>query len=96
MDKLTAIAEAARVWRQEITPIVQVRKRLREEYKRRLEEAIESENRSRRETAARAIGAALDAGASKAALYQVTTKDYWAFEEYVNLARELGEKQAEG
>lgn len=88
MDKEQAIEEARRVWAKNITPLPELKKRIREE----AEAEIERETTRRREEAARAIQAARDAGATKVSLRNVTTKDHWDFESYVD----LGEKLARG
>jgi hypothetical protein len=85
MNKDQSIEEAGRVWRNAITPIPELKKRIRQE----AEATIESEIARRREVAARAIHYALDHGATKTALRKVTTKDHYGFEEYVDLGVEL-------
>jgi hypothetical protein len=85
MNKEQAVSEAGRVWRTNIAPINDLRKRIRAE----AEAQIEAEVKRRKEVAARAIGEALEAGASKASLRKVTTSDHWGFEEYVVLVQQL-------
>ncbi|MBG6106604.1 hypothetical protein [Frigoribacterium sp. CG_9.8] len=90
MNTHQAIEEAGRVWRSTITPIPEVKKRIRRE----AEEKIEREIAERREVAARAINYAIDHGATKVALRKVTTKDHYGFEEYVSLGAELAREEA--
>lgn len=85
MDKEQAIEEARRVWAKNITPLNDLKKRIREE----AEAEIQRETERRREEAARAIHVARDAGATKVSLREVTTKDHWDFESYVKLGEEL-------
>jgi hypothetical protein len=88
LNKLTAIEEAGRVWRENIVPLPDLKKRIRAEAEARIELEVES----RRAAAARAIQAARDAGATKTSLREVTTKDHWDFEGYVALGEELAGK----
>lgn len=85
MDKQTAIEDAGRVWRNTVAEIPDLKKRIRAEAEAR----IEAETLARKKEAARAIHAARDAGATKAALRQVTTKDHWNFEGYIDLGERL-------
>jgi hypothetical protein len=80
-----AVQEAGRIWRDNITLLPELKKRIREE----AESEIERETARRRAEAARAIQAARDLGASKMSLREVTTKDHWDFESYVKLGEEL-------
>ncbi|WP_025157241.1 hypothetical protein [Leifsonia aquatica] len=85
MDKEQAIDEAGRVWRNSVAELPALKKRIRAEAEARIAEETEA----RRKEAAIAIQFALDAGASKAALRRVTTKDYRDFEGYVELAQQV-------
>lgn len=91
MNTEQAIEEAGRVWRSTVGELNEVKKRIRAE----AEAQIEAETKERREAAARAIHYALDHGASKVKLRQVTTKDHWDFESYVTLGTELAREEGE-
>jgi hypothetical protein len=88
LNKLEAIEEAGRVWRHNIAPIPDLKRRIRAE----AEAEIEREVERRRAAAARAIQAARDAGASKVSLREVTTKNHYDFEAYVAFGEELARK----
>ncbi|WP_349899823.1 hypothetical protein [Parafrigoribacterium soli] len=85
MNTLDAIEEAGRVWRNSVAKVPALKKDIRAEAEARIEREIES----RRVEAARAIDFALDHGATKRALQQVTTRDHDGFEGYVTLGDEL-------
>lgn len=93
MNKDQSIEEAGRVWRNTVTEIPAIRMRLRAEMEARFEAEVEALTKIRREAAARAIHYAIDHGATKTALRQVTTKDHWDFEGYVALGNELAAKE---
>ena len=92
MNTAQSIEEARRVWDTNIASIPAIRKRRREEREdaiRREDAELEELIRTRRVAAALAIYYALDHGASKTALREVTTKDHYGFESYVTLGVEL-------
>lgn len=84
-NKELAIEEAGRIWRATVGDLANMKKRIRAE----AEAQIEAETLRRQREAACAIHIALEAGASKASIRKVTTKDHWGFESYVELGEHL-------
>lgn len=89
--KDSAIQEAGRVFRINMGELNAVKRRIRAE----AEAQIERETKARREASARAIHAAFELGATKAALREVTTKDHHGFAGYLSLGAQLAREDAE-
>jgi hypothetical protein len=94
MNTKQALEYAEMVWRENVTPLVSERKKIREEAIARAEAEIAVLNEERWETAARAIHFALDHGVTKLAVRRATTMDFHRFEEYVALGAQLAETES--
>jgi hypothetical protein len=88
MDAKRSTDMAGLVWSSTMAELPALKRAIRAE----AEAKIEAEAKECREVAARAIHDALKAGASKASLRKVTTKDHWGFEAYVDLGEELARR----
>ncbi|MET3770373.1 hypothetical protein ABIB15_003085 [Marisediminicola sp. UYEF4] len=71
MNTLQAIQEAGRVWRENITDIPAIRRKLRAEAEAKIEADVAELVETRRVAAAKAIHYAIDHGATKTALRKV-------------------------
>jgi len=90
VEKDEAIERAGKIWDETVAEIPALKKRLRAE----VEVQIEAEVAARRARAALAIDEALNSGATKTALRQVTTKSHNDFEEYVALGADVARRAA--
>lgn len=95
MNTKESMTQAAKVWRENISPIREMRKQAKIEAAAagaEIEARLEAEIAVRKEAAARAIHYSLEHGASKSALRRITTSDHYGFEGYVDLGAELAER----
>lgn len=96
MDKWGLVERAEEVWKARVAEIPKLRKQAKEGIARetaRIEAELGKDVARRQADAARAIHAALEAGATKTALRKVTTSDHYGFEGYVERGAKLAEAE---